>query len=308
MGRICCESQIVLAGFGCRLRETVEEIKVNKSKLLRFLPDSIYLRILFRHNMKKKLNLRNPTTYTEKLQWLKLHDRDPKYIQLVDKLESKEYVANIVGEEHVPKLYGVWDDPNDIDESLLPEQFVLKCTHDCGGLAICKDKTTFDLATAKDKLSEALGSNYYYYGREWPYKGVKPRVIAEEYLEDESGYELKDYKFFCFDGEVRALFVASGRQQGDVRFDFFDRDFNHLDIINGHPMADRQIKKPTNYDQMIAIAEALSKGLCHVRVDLYNVNGRIYFGELTFYHFSGVVPFEPDEWDEVFGSWLTLPE
>lgn len=274
------------------------------------IPDALYLKFFYKMYMDRVLNLDNPQTFTEKIQWLKLYDRNPLYTQMVDKHLAKEYVASIIGEEFIIPTIGVWDKFDDIDFSKLPQQFVLKVTHDSGGLVICKDKDKMDVKAARKKINKALRTNYYITSKEWPYKNVKRRIIAEKFMVDESGYELKDYKFFCFDGKVKALFVATDRavEGEETKFDFFDEDFKHLPIRNGHPNANRDIPKPEHFEQMKAIAEKLSQGIAHVRVDLYNINGKIYFGELTFAHFCGWVPFEPEEWDYKFGSWINLPK
>lgn len=272
------------------------------------MPDEKYLRLRYRALMGKNLNLKNPKTYNEKLQWLKLYDRKPIYTSMVDKYEVKEYVANIIGSEYIIPTYGVWDRFEDIDFDILPNQFVLKCTHDSGGIVICHDKSTLDMKKTNKILSKSLSRNYYYLGREWPYKNVKPRIIAEQYMEDKDTLELRDYKFFTFNGVARALFVASDRQnpETDTKFDFFDMDFNHLDFTNGHPNAENSIQKPGSFEEMRMLAERLSKGIPHVRVDFYEVNGKVYFGELTFSHWSGFVPFEPECWDYTFGRWIDL--
>lgn len=272
----------------------------------KILPDKIYLSLKFKYKMGHFLNLENPQTFNEKLQWLKLYNRKPEYTTMVDKHEVKKYVADIIGEEYIIPTLGVWNQFDDIDFDKLPNQFVLKCTHDSGGLVICKDKNNLNLEAAKQKIEKSLKRNYYWSGREWPYKDVKPRIIAEEYMIDESGYELKDYKFFCFNGEPKMMFIATDRGS-DTKFDFYDMEFNHLPFTNGHPNANKKIKKPKNYSSMLALAAKLSFGIPHVRVDFYNINGKIYFGELTFFHWSGLVPFEPEEWDYKLGSWLELP-
>jgi glycosyltransferase len=257
--------------------------------------------------MGKECNFDNPQTYSEKLQWLKIYDRNPLYTQLVDKYEVRKFIEERIGSEHLIPCLGVWDHFDEIDFNKLPNQFVLKCTHDSGGLIICKDKSTLDLKQARKKIEHCLKRNYFLNHREWPYKDVKPRIIAEEYTVDESGYELKDYKIFCFNGEPKAMFIATDRGT-DTKFDFFDTEFHHLPFTNGHPNADKEIKKPENFDEMLRIAGILSKGMPEVRVDLYNVNGKILFGEMTFFHWSGLMPFEPEEWDYKFGSWIELPE
>ena len=270
----------------------------------------MYLRLKYRLAMGKRLELKSPKTYNEKLQWLKLHDRKPVYTDMVDKYEAKRFVSERIGEEYVIPTYGVWDSFDDIDLDALPEQFVLKCTHDSGGLVIVKDKSALDVAAARAKIEKCLRRNFYYSGREWPYKNVKPRIIAEAYMEDTETAELRDYKFFCFDGTVRALFIASERQKEgeETKFDFFDADYNHLPVKNGHPNADVPPRRPVNFEKMKELAEKLSAGVPHLRVDFYEVDGRIYFGELTFSHWSGMVPFEPAEWDRTFGDWITLPD
>ena len=280
------------------------------SKHARNLDDVTYTKIKYRAYMKQKLNLENPTTYNEKIQWLKLYDHNPQYTTLVDKYEVKKYVANLIGEEYIIPTIGVWDSFDDIDFDALPEQFVLKCTHDSGGLTICTDKSKMDKELAKQKMEKYLKRNYYLQSREWPYKNVKPRIIAEKYMEDEESSELRDYKFFCFDGRVKMMFIASERQNPntETRFDFFDEEFNHLDMRNGHPNADKPIEKPVNFEKMIELAEILSKGIPHVRVDFYEVNGNVYFGEMTFHHWSGFVPFEPEERDTIIGEWIKIPK
>ena len=275
----------------------------------RLFPDEKYLKIIYRLTMGKKLNLDNPETYTEKLQWLKLHDRKPEYTQMVDKAEAKNYVAQIIGEEYIIPTFGVWERFEDIDFDTLPNRFVLKCTHDSGDLIICKDKSKLNKEEARRIISHGLRKSYYMQSREWPYKNVRPRIIAEKYMEDSMTKDLRDYKFFTFNGVTRALFVASDRftKGQETKFDFFDADYNHLPIINGHPNGDMIPEKPKSFNEMKELAQKLSQGIPHLRVDFYEVNGKIYFGELTFSHWSGLMPFEPPEWDKTFGSWITLP-
>ena len=272
--------------------------------------DKAYLKATFRLRMGKKLDLENPKSFSEKLQWLKLYDRKPEYTTMVDKYAVKEYVANIIGEEYIIPTLGVWDDVEEIEWDKLPNQFVLKTTHDSGGVVICRDKQIFDKEKAKKKLQKSLKHNYYMSGREWPYKNVPRRIIAEKYIEPEPEInDLPDYKFFCFDGEVKALFVATDRQKEgeDVKFDFFDADFNHLPFKQGHEHAAITPQKPKNFELMKKAAAQLSKGLPQARVDLYEVGDKVLFGEVTLFHFSGLVPFRPDEWDKIFGDMLTLP-
>lgn len=279
-------------------------------KMMRILPDKWAISLDFFRLLGKFPDLKNPKTYNEKLQWLKLYNRNPEYITMVDKYAVKQYVAERIGEEYVVPNYGVWDCFDDIDFDTLPDRFVLKCTHDSGGLVICKDKAKLDKAAAKKKLENSLKTNYFWQGREWPYKNVKPRILAEMYLEDSSSPDLRDYKFFCFDGVAKALFVASERQSAtsETKFDFFDMDFKHMDVRNGHPNADVLPEKPKAFETMRQLAEKLSAGYPHIRVDFYEANGKVYFGELTLYHWSGMVPFEPPVWDRTFGDWIKLPE
>ena len=423
----------------------------------KWLSDEAYIKLMFRLYMGHKLNLKSPTTFSEKIQWLKLYNRRPEYTMMVDKYAVKDYVAKTIGEEYIIPTIGVWDRPEDIEWDSLPDQFVLKTTHGGGntGVVICKDKSTFDIQNAVEKLKKSLKEDLYIALREWPYKDVPKRIIAEKYIspapnvvdipdykwycfngepkfcqvildrnsnetidffdtdwqhQEFSGmnpmagpgwshaavlperpanletqiliarelskdlpysridlYEtgegiyfgeitfypgsglgrfrpdeynellgemvnlpgqngggliikklqnnklyitkvdLSDYKFFCFDGEVKALFVGTERQSGDVKFDYYDADFNHLDIVQSHPMSGKVIVKPDNFDQMKQLASKLSIGIPHVRVDMYNVSGKIYFGELTFFHHGGITPFHPEEWDNTFGSWIKLP-
>ncbi len=271
-------------------------------------PDELYVRMLFRSMMGYKLDLKNPKTYSEKLQWLKLYDHNPIYTKLVDKYAVKEIVKGKIGEQYVIPTLGIWEQPEEINWEALPNQFVLKTTHGGGntGVVICKDKDTFDREKALAKLKESLKQDLYRKLREWPYKGVPRRIIAEQYIEAENN-DLPDYKFFCFDGEVKALFIGTERGTGDVKFDYFDADFNHLDLVQAHPMSGKDLPKPLHFEEMKQIASKLSQGMPHVRIDLYNVNGRIYFGEYTFYHHGGVTPFHPKKWDDIFGSWIKLP-
>ena len=279
-------------------------------KISHLIPDKMFLKIKYKQRTGRKLNLNNPKTYSEKLQWLKLYDRRPEYSMMVDKFEVKKYIGEKIGGEYIIPTLGVYDKFEDIDFGELPNQFVLKCTHDSGGLVICSDKSKLDLQKAKRKINKSLKSNYYWHSREWPYKSLKPRIIAEQFMVDESGFELKDYKFFCFDGDVKALFVAKDRntEGEETKFDFFDADFNHLPFTNGHPNSTPPYFKPENFDKMKELASVLSKGIPQVRVDFYNINGKIYFGELTFFHWGGLMPFDPNEWDETFGSWIKLPK
>lgn len=277
-------------------------------KYPRMFSDKLFLRIAYRYYMGVELNLNAPHTFNEKLQWLKLYDRNPEYTQMADKLEAKNYVASVIGKQYIIPTLAVYESVEQINIHVLPEQFVLKCTHDSGSVAICREKKTFDKEKAFAKLKFGLNKNYFWQNREWPYKNIKPRIIAEQYLCDDSN-ELRDYKFFCFDGQVKALFVATDRMSDseETKFDFFDSNFQHLDIRNGHPNSLKPLKKPLLFEEMKYLASKLSRGIPHLRVDFYEVDGQVYFGELTFFHWSGFTPFEPKKWDEIFGQWISLP-
>lgn len=260
------------------------------TRLANILPDRLYLQIMFRLEMGYKLDFDNPQTFSEKLQWLKLYNRKPEYTTMVDKAAVKEYVAKIIGEEYIIPTLGVWDRFEDIDFDSLPNQFVLKTTHGGGntGVVICKDKSSFDMASAKAKLNKSLRSCIYRRYKEWPYKDVKHRIIAEEYITDSNG-ELNDYKFSTYNGEVTDVMICLERNSGDTKFYFFDSNWNLLRYNKRGKDAptDFTIPKPENMDKMFEIAAALSKNTPYLRVDLYNVDGKVYFGELTFFPQSG---------------------
>lgn len=271
--------------------------------------DELYVKSFYWMVFREKLDLSNPQSFNQKLQWLKLYYHNPIQTLMVDKYRVKQYIKETIGEQYVVPILGKWDSVDEIDWDHLPNRFVLKCNHDSGGLVICKDKSCFDIEAAKVKLKKSLKRNLFYDTREWPYKNVKPCIFAEKYLEDEFG-ELRDYKFFCFDGEPKALFIATDRQCNDreTKFDFFDMELNHLPFTNGHPNATPYPAPPKSFEEMKNLAAKLSKGLPHVRVDFYEINGQPYFGELTFFHWGGIKPFEPKEWDYKFGSWIKLPK
>ncbi len=275
------------------------------------LPDKLYLAIKFRKFYGYWMSFNHPKTFNEKLQWLKLYDKRPIYTTMVDKYAVKKYVADIIGDEYIIPTLGVWNKAEEIEWDKLPNQFVLKCTHDSGGLIICKDKNKLDKPAAIKKLNDCLACDFYMYGRELPYKNVPHRIIAEQYIEpDPTINDLIDYKFFCFDGEVKALFIATERQNPneEVKFDFFDAEFNHLPLRQGHDNAKTMPQKPKNFELMKQLASKLSKGFPHIRVDFYETPKGVLFGELTLYQFGGFMAFEPAEWDRVFGDWIVLPQ
>lgn len=275
----------------------------------RFISDKKYLEIFYRASFGTSFNWDNPITYNQKLQWLKIHDRNPVYKKLVDKYEVRKIVSSLIGEQYLIPILGAWDAFDDIDFDKLPSQFVLKCTHDSGGVVICKDKTKFNVAATRYKINKHMKQDFFWYKREWPYKDIKPKIIAEKFMEDESYKELKDFKLFMFYGEPKMLFVASDRNKSgeNVKFDYFDINFTKLILRQtAHENSNYKIEKPRNFDDMIEIAKTLSKGIPHVRIDLYNINGSIYFGEYTFFHHSGLVPFIPAEYDALLGKLLPL--
>jgi hypothetical protein len=273
------------------------------------LPDAPYLKLMYYFQTGKKLNLRHPKTFNEKLQWLKLHDRKPEYSTMVDKYAAKEYVAKIIGEEYIVPTLGVWDSPEEIAWDKLPSQFVLKTTHGGGGkgIIICRDKEKLDKAEAVSDLRTAMKRDLYKNYREWPYKNVKPRVIAEEYLSEESEKNgIRDYKFLCFNGEPLYCVVMSDRWS-DFSNDFFDMDWNRIPVsVKGIPHAQTPPKKPHHFKTMRQIATQLSAGHPHIRVDFYEVNDKVYFSELTFYSTSGYGQFTPEAWDDIWGNYIII--
>lgn len=275
--------------------------------LFNFISDKMYIKIAYRINLGKKLNLSNPQLFNEKLQWLKLYDRKDVYTTMVDKYEAKKYVAGIIGDEYIIPTFGVYDRFDDIDFDKLPSQFVIKCTHDCGGLVIVKDKLSFDIDSAKQKINKSLKRNYYYHGREWPYKNVKPRIIIEKYMEDDIYHELRDYKFFCFNGKVKFFKIDFNRFVNHAA-NYYDVNGNllHFGEIKCPPNYNEKLKMPKKLKEMISVAEKLSKGLVFIRVDLYEVNSKIYFGELTFSPNCGFGKFNPEEYDLKIGKMLEI--
>ncbi len=267
-----------------------------------WLPDRPYLKLVYWGETGKKLNLEKPLTYNEKLQWLKLNDRKPEYINFVDKHEVRSYVKEKIGEQYLIPLVGVYDSVENIDWSELPKQFVLKCTHGSNSNIICSDKEKLDIEKAKAKLKRWMKRNWYWFGREWPYKYIKPRIICEKYLGD----NIIDYKFMCFHGEPKIIQVHCGRY-GDHTLDFYDTSWNKTEIRRNMKTSDYLIPKPKLFDDMLSIAKKLSENEIHVRIDLYEVDRKVYFGEKTFYSASGFEPFAKDEYDEYLGSFIKLP-
>ena len=277
------------------------------TRLVCFLPDKLYIKIKFWLETGYSLNLTNPRSFNEKIQWLKFNDKHSEYTRMVDKHLAKQYVSSIIGEKYIIPTIGVYDNLDDVPWDILPKSFVIKTTGDSGGVVVCKDKSSFDVNKDKSKLNRLKNKNYYKYNKEYPYKNIKSKFIVEEYIIDESGYELKDYKFFCFNGDPKFVQIDFDRYNFHRR-NIYDINWNLLDLQIKFPRGkDRIFPKPVNYEEMVNIARRLSHGFPHVRIDLYNVNGKIYFGEITFFHGSGMEVFTPLEWDYKFGNYIKLP-
>lgn len=283
-------------------------VRANDEGLLKWMPDKHCLYLLYWARTGKRLNLKNPQTFNEKMQWLKLNYRKPEFGDMVDKYEAKKFMADRVGEEHIIPTLGVWDRFDDIDFDVLPDQFVLKCTHDSGGLVVVRDKSKLDMAEARKKIEQSLKNNWFYHGREWPYKHIKPRIIAENYIEDLETGELRDYKWYCFNGVPKLMAIVCGRSVKAVTADFFDCSFNYIDLRCLYPKAKVAPEKPKTFDQMCEFAGILSRNVPFMRVDFYEANGHCYVGEMTFYHGSGFDLHEPKEWEDRLGTWLELPQ
>lgn len=294
-------------------KQTTEKIRRKAGSFLRskssyIKSDSLYLRMLFYCRTGYRLNLKNPKTFNEKLQWLKLYDRKPIYTTMVDKYEAKKYVANIIGEQYIVPTLGVWDRAEDIDFDSLPNQFVLKVTHDSGGVCICRDKASFDRQHAVEKLGRSLQRSYFMQNREWPYKNVKRKIIAEKYL----GENLQDYRLYCFNGEAKLIYSYTNVSEEDGSkpepsyCDIFDREWTPMPYRQNSP-ARGGVEKPKHLDEMIKCAEMIAKDIPHIRVDFYEQD-QVYIGELTFYAGSGMSRFRPEEWDKKLGDWLILPD
>lgn len=273
------------------------------------VPDKQYIQYLWEQVMDYPLDLKNPRTFNEKLQWLKLYDRKPEYTTMVDKYRVKQWVADRIGEEYVIPTLAVYQSVDEIDLDKLPDQFVLKCNHDSGNVIICKDKTKFDLEVAKQKLATALRNDYYLRWREWPYKNVKRCIIVEKYLKNEDSDDLTDYKMMVFNAKVKCIFTCTNRKiGGGLNVTFFDTDWERLPFERKYPADFKPIAKPASYPEMVEMAECLSEHLPFSRVDFYEVKGKPYFGEITLYPGAGFEPFNPKEWDATLGEWIELPD
>lgn len=287
------------------------KLNYNYPLLFSWMPDELNLKFWYKYNFGKKLDLKNPNTFNEKLQWLKLYNRKDEYVQMVDKYEVKKYVAGIIGPQYIIPTLGVWNSFDEIEFEALPDQFVLKCTHDSGGLIICKEKEKVDWKSAKKKIQRCLKRNYYWVGREWPYKNVQPRIIAEAYMQDVKTRDLKDYKFFCFNGKPKYCQVIGDRSKNES-MDFFDMNWS-LQPFTKKTFAgvefphDSSLRKPICFDEMVHIVGKLAVGIPMSRIDLYEINNKVYFGEITFFPNSGLFnQFSPVEWDVKLGRMISL--
>lgn len=297
------------------MKKIFEAIQNPKATFIKFyckssrfiISDSLYLKGFYRLFMGEKLDLKNPKTFNQKIQWLKLHNKDKRYTKMVDKYGAREIIKNELGEEYLIPLLGVWNKFDDIDFNKLPNQFVLKTTHDSGSIVVCTDKSRLNIKLARNKMNSALRNNYFYFGREYPYKNVPSRIICEQYIADGNFMELRDYKFYCFNGEPKILLIASNRF-ADLKLDFYDMDLNLLPFTKGHYMHSNNIvTRIEALDSMIEIATKFSKGIPFLRVDLYYINSKIYFGEFTFHPEGGTGHFHPREWDKKLGDMIKLP-
>ncbi len=284
--------------------------KLTRLGFYNWMPDKMFIKKAYKARLGEELNLENPQTFNEKLQWMKLYNRKPEYTTMVDKYAAKAYVAQKIGEEHIIPTLGVWDRFEDIDFDALPDQFVLKCTHDSAGLVICRDKSQLDIEKARKKINRSLKNNFYLRGREWPYKNVPHRIIAEKFMSDGVTAVPRDYKLLCFNGQPRIILVCNQRFSGEgLHEDFFDENWEKTTLKKPQfKFSEVTPEKPATFEEMKAIARKLAEGIPFVRVDLYEVDGKVYFGEMTFFPASGFTGFDPPSWDKTLGDWVTLPE
>lgn len=272
------------------------------------MDDEKYLRLKYELVMGEKLDLDNPQKYSEKLQWLKLYDRKDIYTAMVDKYESKNFLKTIIDEKHIIPTYGIYNSFDEIDFNKLPKEFIMKCTHDSGGTVICNNKEKLDKEKAKKTINKFLKRKYFYVHREWPYKNVKPRIIIEEYLKNKSNTDLVEYNWFCFNGEPKFIMACYGDKRKARCNDYYDIDFNKLDFSCGYATGKKALNKPKTYNEMLKLSKKISKNIPSLRVDFYEVDGKIYIGELTFFHWAGYTAFDPKKWDLEFGKMLVLPK
>ncbi len=290
--------------FGKLIKNPLQIIQIMGSRrLLDWMPDSLYIKLTYRAEMHKKLQLNNPKTFNEKLQWLKCYDHDNMYSKYIDKIQAKKIVGNLIGEEHIVPTLGKWKNAEEIDYDLLPDKFVLKCNHDQGSVIIVRNKNNFDRDSSARFLNSRLKSNWYYGTREYGYKNISPMIFAEQFLQE----DIIDYKFYCFHGEPRFLYCGKGLTiDHSLKIDFYDLDWKRMPFYRTDYDRLGEVEKPANLDAMADIARLLSKDFIFVRVDLFDVGGQVYFSELTFCPASGFMPFVPEEYDAIVGEWLNL--
>lgn len=272
--------------------------------LTSLVPDEMYVKKLFKVKLGYPINLDNPKTFNEKLNCLKLYNRNPLYTKLADKYEVKKIVSEMIGDKYVVKNLGRWQSFDEIDFNKLPNQFVLKCTHDSSGAIVCRDKNSFDKVSAMKTINHSLKFNHYAIYREWPYKNINPQIIADEFLDDHSGKELNDYKFWCFNGEPKYMYCTVKAKE--IFENFYDMDFNPVYINHGFERRVPEFEKPAAFEEMKRLAAKLSKGIPFVRVDFFYVDGKIYFGEFTFYDWGGMKPFSTYQQDLELGNLLKI--
>lgn len=283
-------------------RDTLVKLMLATSNIW---PNRLYIQFLFFLRMKSFINLKSPKTFNEKLNWIKLYDRNPMYTIMADKYLVKHYVADRIGEEYVVPCYGIWDKYEEIDFSKLPRQFVLKATHDSSGATLCRDKEYFNFSEAKIKFNKVLKRNYYYTWREWPYRNIQPRIIADSLLDDGTGNELLDYKFWCFNGEPKYIYCTI--KGSNIFENFYDMNFKPVEVCHGFPRRVPEFEKPVTFETMKILCRQLSKSIPFVRVDFFEVSGKLYFGEFTFFDWAGFNKFV-DGHDRLLGDQIVLPK
>lgn len=290
-----------------RLRQWLltQMMRAARRGLLRFVPDALYLKIQYYLKLGERLNLKRPVLYNEKLQWIKLYDREARYATFVDKIDVRTFVSGVIGDTYLIPAIQMADRAEDIDWASLPNRFVLKCTHGSSCNIICRDKTALDIDAAMGDIRAYMRRNWFDTSREWPYKDVKPRILIEEFLESGTGDVPLDYKIMCFHGKPYYIIVDVDRYQGHKR-NYYDPDWNLVPIFNRHPNYDGDIPRPEKLDEMLKIAEKLSKGLRHIRIDLYAILGKVYFGEMTFFHGYGMEVFRPRDFERHMGDLIEI--
>lgn len=280
-------------------------VGLDRNGLTRWIPDEQFVKIAYRGMMGERLDLKNPKTFNEKLQWLKVYDHKEEYTGLVDKIQAKDLVGNIIGFQHIVPIYGTWRNAFDIDFDQLPKQFVLKCNHDQGSVIIVENKNSINTKEVIRKLNYKIKQNAYYGTREYPYKNIKPKVFAEEYL----GNNIIDYKFYCFNGEPKFLYCGQGlTEDHSLKIDFYDLDWNLMPFYRTDYHRLGNIPKPLHLDEMLIIARMLCKDIPFVRIDLFEVADKVYFSEFTLCPASGYMPFVPKEYDYIVGEWLKISQ